>query len=703
MSCRLARNAALVVLFTCLLAGAALGQTGNVVVSVNNISIAGETSLRGLTGAFPYPVLSTISVTDQAGNVVTGLADTARFLGPAEIAEIGAPVSQIWQPLLEYHRDNPAFPANQNLFNQTPQPSFTEVRRTTYFPTSTMLVMDISGSMKPQLEEAKASNLAYLEQLRSYDRAGLIQFCASVVNTLPISSDLSTLRQEIVAADTCTGTAIENALLAALEVIRHETTRRGIIIYTDGQNFPFTEPTPGPVIAMAQEFNIPIFTIALGDQTREDILELIAEQTGGLFFSAETAADMVEIYEKIAVVIQNFYVMAHASPDPIRNDTWRVVDVTGGTLSNRDRGLGHYFVANQSSSRVTDLALSLTANTETARPGDTFEYLLRLSNSGPSEGRGLDLKQHLPDSVRFLSAIPAPVFGRGDSLFWQIPALAAGNTFDIRVSVQLSPQTPSTLTELISHARLSAANDSSPDNNFASDTVRVIFTPPPNNTELAFSISSQTQVPGEARTGEAYSYHIQFNNLGAHAAQNIRVAQLLPDSVRFLSSIPASSINGDSLIWQIAAIGAGMQDSIIVNVQLAANVPPTLTQLISFANFTADNDTTLANNFDTDTLRVISLPPLGIVDLEFSLTSQTQVPGAVRTGEVFSYKIKFNNPYPKSAENIRVAQLLPDSVRFLSSIPASSINGDSLIWQIAAIDAGAQDSIIVNVQLAANV
>jgi len=65
-------------------------------VTVNNVAIAQEYSLRGFTANFHYPVLSMISVVDDSSKIVTGLADTLRWLGSQEQAEIGLPVSQIW-------------------------------------------------------------------------------------------------------------------------------------------------------------------------------------------------------------------------------------------------------------------------------------------------------------------------------------------------------------------------------------------------------------------------------------------------------------------------------------------------------------------------------------------------------------------------------------------------------------------------------
>jgi len=203
-------------------------KQGPLLVTVNNVAIANEISIRGLTASFPSPVISTISVSDNQANVISGLADSARWLGPAEVAENGESISQLWQPILEYHRDDPGFPPDADLYNQTPAPLFTEIRRSTPFPTSTMLVMDVSGSMIEELEEAKAGNREYIRLLRPVDRVGSIQFCAVIDKVVPISNDKQPVLSAINAADTCDYTAIYDALMLAVEQIKVENYRRAV-------------------------------------------------------------------------------------------------------------------------------------------------------------------------------------------------------------------------------------------------------------------------------------------------------------------------------------------------------------------------------------------------------------------------------------------------------------------------------------------
>jgi VWFA-related protein len=401
-------------------------------VQVNNIAIAGEYSLRGLTGFFPNPILTTISITDQNGLPVTGLADTARWLGPQDLAENGQPISQIWRQISEYHRDNPSFPPDSDLYNQTPAPLFTAVRKGSQFPTSTMLVMDVSHSVSDELDDAKTSVITFLQQLRPVDRAGLIQFCGVIAQLHKFTNDTAPLIASVRAAETCAGTAIYASLMQAIQETKPETNRRAIILYTDGQDTR-GGATPAAVIDSARAYNIPVHTIALGTGASVDILKQIAAETGGLFFQAGRAAEFTDIFRGLLGWMQNFYVMAHTSPDPNYNATWRMIDVTVEHAGDRGRGQGQYFVPGTPRLRATDLAVSMASITEmqmlannrifnAVTPGGAFSYSIKVRNFGPARAENVRLTQKLPDSVRFVNATSPTTRPDASSLVWKSAA-----------------------------------------------------------------------------------------------------------------------------------------------------------------------------------------------------------------------------------------------------------------------------------------
>jgi hypothetical protein len=220
----------------------ASGQTtsDSLDVRVTNIAIAGEISARGLTAAFPHPVLATITVADSSGNPVFGLADTSRWLTPQDVANVGLPISSIWKRAVEYHRDNHSYPPNPNIFDQIPAPLFTEFRQSTPFPTSTMLVMDVSGSMIEELPAARNAARLFVDLLRPVDRAGVIQFSHSVKAFQPMTNDKQKLFAIIDSAKADGTTGLYDALVYAVQATKLENSRRAIIVYTDGVDITST-------------------------------------------------------------------------------------------------------------------------------------------------------------------------------------------------------------------------------------------------------------------------------------------------------------------------------------------------------------------------------------------------------------------------------------------------------------------------------
>lgn len=725
------------ILFQILLPGNTEAQTpyrlyarqDSLTVTVNNISIDGEFSLRGLSAAFPYPVLTAISVFDHNGKPVIGLADTSRWLSPEDRAEIGLPVFAIWQQLLEFHRDNPIFPADPNIFNQTPPPLLTEVRETVFLPTNTMLVMDASTSMREEIDDAKAGARLFVDLMRPDDRTGVVIFSKIVNDFQPLTSEKNQLIAVINDAKIIGGTALYDAILFAIQGVKNENGRRGVIAYTDGQDNS-SSITPLALIDSARAYNLPIFTIALGSETRITELRQIANQTGGLFFKAATAKELSAIYSLLSELIQNYYLMAHASPDPVRNNTWRVVEVSVNTPQAQGKGAGQYFVPGLPTPPATDLALNLSSRADSTiiigsdtlnavQPGESFEYQIDLKNFGPARADSATLFHFLPDSVRLLNASIAPFSSEDNLLVWQLGNLEAGADTVITLTVALASDIPTGIVELVSQAHIAAVNDTLLDNNFDTDTVRVHLIEPSRNFDLALSQrvfpDTVIVVGGDSVqavfTGKAYRYELVIENNGPRVAYDFTLENLIPDSVSIAGfSLPPQSQRDDTLFWQFDSLPAGESLTIAFNATASTLLPFTPFPLNNFAQISAEHDTLADNNF-TSTIVYAIRRPTGVpqaTDVALSLISVTDtvkvVNGdtikAVRPGDIYRYFILLENLGKESARTVRLRQILPDSVHFVSaSIEPIETEQDTLEWQFRRIERERKVSLTITVQL----
>ncbi len=692
-------------------------------VNIENITIQSDSVIHGLIPNFPYPVLSTVTIFDSLGNFVTDLADTSRWLGPDDMAQIGLPIFQIWHPIVEYHAENTSIPDDPNIYHQIPEPLFKEILQDMHVPTSTMLVMDVSTSMSEKLEDAKAGARLYIEQLRPVDRAGILLFNHEVVKLQKFTSNKNLLFQTIDSASTDFGTAINDALMSAILETKHEKSRPRIIAYTDGvDNHSVTRPQA--IIDSARVYNIPIYTISinLGDYTVEDTLRQIADMTGGSFFRIESAKEIPAIYQQLADLIRHFYLIAHASPDPIRNNTWRKVDVTVNLpeqLGNyKLRGVGKYFVA---STLPADLSIDLASLTDTTvieasdtvnavQAGETYEYQIRVVNNGPSKTNYVKISHIIPDSVKLISTTVQPFVIKDSLIVWQFNHFEAADEINIGVSVQMPNPIAADLKELVSSAEVIAANDYNPENNRDKDTVLVFIPKPIQNYDLSISQSAMTDsvaVVGNdtiqvVLTDEKIHYTIAVENLGKATAKNFTVVDVLPDSARAYDyNFQPTKLTADSLFWQIDSLSAGEVLKISFQAEVADSFPSNLFPLINFSQLIADQDTFNQNNSATTIVYGILRPENPPQPLQYDLsisqvafTDSVVVTGTdsiqvVLCGKTVTYKLAVENLGSATARSFTVWDKLPAFASILDYAPHPTQQiADTLFWHFDSLAAG---------------
>ncbi|MGB8981604.1 MAG: VWA domain-containing protein, partial [Anaerolineales bacterium] len=116
-------------------------------------------------------------------------------------------------------------------------------------PVTTMLVMDISGSMdkNDKLAGAKEAAKSYVQQMRPGDQAGLITYDTQVYMVQPITADTAALTAAIDGLKTGSDTAMYNALIEAEKALEGASGRKAIIVLTDGLDNQ-SQATPKDVI-----------------------------------------------------------------------------------------------------------------------------------------------------------------------------------------------------------------------------------------------------------------------------------------------------------------------------------------------------------------------------------------------------------------------------------------------------------------------
>ncbi|HEU0292822.1 MAG TPA: VWA domain-containing protein [Anaerolineales bacterium] len=210
-------------------------------------------------------------------------------------------------------------------------------------PVTTMLVIDISGSMdkNDKLVAAKEAAKSYVNQMRSGDQAGVIAYDTQVYTVQPVTSDTAALTAAIDGLKTGSDTAMYNALVEAQKALESLSGRKAIIVLTDGLDNK-SQFTADDVIAGIGESGLTISAIGFGDVgvtgqagLNEAGLRSLVERAGGIYGFATDSEALKGLYQKQSRALQSEYQLIFVSPFALRDGINRglTVSLANSTVS----------------------------------------------------------------------------------------------------------------------------------------------------------------------------------------------------------------------------------------------------------------------------------------------------------------------------------------------------------------------------------
>ena len=214
-------------------------------------------------------------------------------------------------------------------------------------PVTTMLVVDISGSMEKngKLAAAKDAAKAYIAQMRPDDQAGLMTYDTKTYYVQPITSDTGALVNAIDGLVTGGDTAMYNALVEAEKNLESVNGRKSIIVLTDGLDNK-SQSTVDDVFTGVGQSGLTISTIGFGDAASrgqvgldEAKLKLLADKTGGLYSFAGDAETLSKIYQQYGEALQSEYALTYVSPTTLHDGVNRglTASLTGSAATTNSK------------------------------------------------------------------------------------------------------------------------------------------------------------------------------------------------------------------------------------------------------------------------------------------------------------------------------------------------------------------------------
>lgn len=206
---------------------------------------------------------------------------------------------------------------------------------------ATVLVLDVSGSMKEAIEDTKKAASSFVELSRKEDELQLITFSDRVTTAQVFTTDKVALKKAIDGIKARGNTALYDAAYQAVRSFGEKTGRKVVILLTDGKdddgtNKPLSKKTADDVIAAAKETNIPLFTIGLGKEIDEAVLKKMASESGGRYFTSPTSSDLAALYEEISAQLTGQYLLSYTTDLTERDGSWhRVVVKVAGAFGDK--------------------------------------------------------------------------------------------------------------------------------------------------------------------------------------------------------------------------------------------------------------------------------------------------------------------------------------------------------------------------------
>ncbi len=184
-------------------------------------------------------------------------------------------------------------------------------------PLAAVLTLDVSGSMdEATMTAEKNAATAFLAGLRAQDQASILSFSTAVQPVMNFTSDKQALSNALGGLTPGGNTALYDALFQSVQsTTTTAPSRRIVVLMTDGRNTK-SEASLEDGLNLAVQLGVPVYTVGVGSDVDQVLLDRIARQTGGSSIYAKGPEALAQAYQTILDQLRSQYVIRYQSPQP---------------------------------------------------------------------------------------------------------------------------------------------------------------------------------------------------------------------------------------------------------------------------------------------------------------------------------------------------------------------------------------------------
>ena len=197
-------------------------------------------------------------------------------------------------------------------------------------PFSVALLVDTSGSTAPFLDQIKGAAKAFVEQLRPSDTVRPVYFHGEIKSLTKAGTNdrgaLSSAIDQMEPGPVLMGTRLYDAVDFALQVLKPESGRKAVVLFTDGEN-TWGKATMKSTLREAEESDIIVYALQYGDMPPDKYLQQLADKTGGRYFKAGDSNAIRQSFAGVADELRRQYVIGYYPKEAARSGQERKIKV----------------------------------------------------------------------------------------------------------------------------------------------------------------------------------------------------------------------------------------------------------------------------------------------------------------------------------------------------------------------------------------
>ena len=202
-------------------------------------------------------------------------------------------------------------------------------------PYSIGIILDFSGSMASRVNSARQAIQRFIQAANQQDEFFVVGFNEHVDLIQDFTNSADSIQSLLATVHIGGRTAMLDAInfgLAKMKQARY--ARKALLVVSDGAD-NHSSLSEGKLRAEAGNADVGIYSIGIFDpysptpqeRSGPQLLDELAEETGGRVLRDENLADLGDIGERISALLRNQYVIGYQPSDPARDGKWRKVKV----------------------------------------------------------------------------------------------------------------------------------------------------------------------------------------------------------------------------------------------------------------------------------------------------------------------------------------------------------------------------------------